>query len=288
MTVRSCQEGEARAIRPGPVRPVGKEVWRSSRLAEIGIAGDRAVGVLRSRAGWSAKRLLRVEPELLDLDATPQAMKRLILNDVERIARLLLIQRFCTRRIGRMILAARRLRGEPVRVLDVGAGRGALLLRLHDWAASRRVAVELYGVDRDPAAVAGARRAVRETGRRIDLRAGDARALPFESGSMDVVVTTLMLHHLPPGDAARVLHEIDRVAAVNLFAFDLRRDPAALAALWAFLRLGFFAAPTRHDSLLSLRKGYGADEVQELCRAAASDRLVVEKLPPAFFVVSRA
>jgi hypothetical protein len=84
-----------------------------------------------------------------------------------------------------------------------------------------------------------------------------------------------------------VLHELDRVAATNLFAFDLRRSLAALPALWALLRLGPFGAPTRHDSLVSLRKAYSVTEIAALCGAAGTRGLAVEKVTPAFYAVSR-
>src|SRR5262249_58848335 len=99
----------------------------------------------------------------------------------------------------------------------------------------QRIAVELTGVDNDPEAMALARRRAAEEGRRVELQAGDARDLDcFADAAIDVVVSTLTLHHLAPGDAARALAEIDRVAAVNFFVFDLRRTLVSLSAAWAF------------------------------------------------------
>jgi SAM-dependent methyltransferase len=188
-----------------------------------------------------------------------------------------------------MIIEARRTRrGKPVRVLDIGAGAGGLLFRLGDWAQRHRIPVELYGLDYEEKSVGVARRAAAEAGRRIDFRAGDARDLPFEPASMDVVITTFMLHHLPPGDVARVLHEMDRVAAVNFFAFDLRRNLPALPALWALLRLGGFEAPSRHDSIVSLRKGYTVEEIEALLASAGVDAAAVERIQPAFYAATRA
>jgi SAM-dependent methyltransferase len=257
-------------------------------LDRIGAAGEEAIRGLRDEAGWMDRQLLHRGPELLDREDTPASVKRAILGDVERLTKMLQLHRLWRWRVGKMIVEARRTRrGKPVRVLDVGAGGGGLLFRIGDWAQRRRIPVELHGIDQEERAIEGARRMAAEEGRRVELRTGDARALPYEAGAMDVVVTTFMLHHLPAGDVARVLHEIDRVAAVNFFAFDLRRNVPALPALWALLRVGGFDAPTRHDSIVSLRKGYTVEEIDALAKSAGIPSFTVERLPTAFYALTR-
>ncbi|HKA91493.1 MAG TPA: methyltransferase domain-containing protein, partial [Haliangiales bacterium] len=223
-------------------------------------------------------------------DTTPAGTKQRILADVERISRLLLLPPFWRRRITRMILEARRTRrGRPVRVLDIGAGGGGLLFRLEDWARAHRIPVELHGADYDADAVAAAQRRAGEEGRRVAFRAADARRLDdIADGGVDVAVTTFMLHHLSPGDVACVLHQLDRVAAVNFFAFDVRRSALAVPALWAFLRVGGFDAPTRHDAMASLRRAYTPAELAALLAAAGVANATVEAVPPAWVVVARA
>jgi SAM-dependent methyltransferase len=256
---------------------------------EIARRGEEAVRTLRADQNPLARWLLVDKPELLDLDDTPAAVKRRLLDDVERITRVLLLQRYWVHRLGKMILEARRTRrGKPVRILDVGAGGGALLFRVEDWARRRRIPVELLGIDSSAEAVEGAMRRVGEEGRRVELQVGDARAIDLEDGSVDVAVTTLMLHHLPPGDVAAVLAELDRVSAVNFLAFDLRRTLPGVPALWAFLRVGRFDAPTRHDAMVSLRKGYTTVELEALCKAGGIQNCAVTPIPPSFVAVARA
>src|SRR5262249_59424793 len=121
------------------------------------------------------------------------------------------------------------------------------------------MAVERAGVDSEPEATARVRRRAAEEGRRVEIHAGDARDLDrFADGAIDVVVSTLTLHHLAPGDAARALAEIDRVAAVNFFVFDLRRTLGSLSAAWAFLHLGGVDPAPPPDGPPSLRPGDSA------------------------------
>jgi SAM-dependent methyltransferase len=245
-----------------------------------------AIEALRGQAGL-VDRLLRVDgPELLDLAGTPAIIKQRILADVERISRYLGLYQLWVHRVGKMIVEARRTRrGKPVRVLDVGAGSGGLLFRIDDWARRRRIPVELFGIDSSEAAIASCERRAGEEGRRVELELGDARSIAVE---VDVTVNTFVLHHLTAGDVANALHEIDRVSAVNFFVFDLRRTLPALPALWALLHAARFDAPTRHDSVVSLRKGYTPDELTALLRAAGVVNFNVAPIPPAFVAVTRA
>ncbi|MGK5534090.1 class I SAM-dependent methyltransferase [Streptomyces sp. URMC 129] len=93
-------------------------------------------------------------------------------------------------------------------VLDVGTGPGRLLHEL----AGLRADLALTGIDVSPGMVEVGRRAARDRGLgdRVDLRVGDVAALPFPDGSVDVVVSTLSMHHWPDlgaaaGELARVL-----------------------------------------------------------------------------------
>jgi SAM-dependent methyltransferase len=258
-------------------------------LDDVAARGQAAVGALRAQAGLLDQLVRHAGPELLDLDTTPPEVKRRLLADVDRIVRLVQLSRLWTRQVGALVLEARRTRrGKPVRVLDVGAGAGGLLGRLDDWARRRRIAVELTGVD-GAEAVAAARRQAAEAGRHIDFLVADARRLDgLADDSVDVAVSTLMLHHLDPGDAARALAELDRVATVNFYAFDLRRSAGMVPATWALLRLAGFDAPTRHDGLMSLRRGYTLAEMEALVDAAGVAHGAVRPLGPAFLVATRA
>lgn len=257
---------------------------------DVAARGNAAVAALRDDAGAIDRLLLHPGPELLDLPSTPFEVKRRILADVDRITRLLQLHRIWTRRIGRMVIEARRTRrGKPVRVLDVGAGSGGLLFRLEDWARARRIPLELHGIDFEADAVATTQRRADEEGRRVQLGIGDARRLvDFADGSVDVAISTFMLHHLQPGDVAQTFAELDRVAAVNFFAFDVRRSLIAWPGFWALLRIAGFDAPSRHDSVVSLRRGYTTAEIAALLGSAAVTNARVAPLPPAFLVVTRA
>jgi ubiquinone/menaquinone biosynthesis C-methylase UbiE len=80
-------------------------------------------------------------------------------------------------------------------VLEVAVGTG---LNLPFYPAHAR----LTGMDLSPAMLARARSRAAELGREVDLREGDAQALPFADGSFDTVVCTLSLCAVPDERAA--------------------------------------------------------------------------------------
>jgi len=92
-------------------------------------------------------------------------------------------------------------------VLDVGCGQGLALEQLHR---QFRPAC-LLGLDADAKALTLARRRAREQGIAAELYLGDAQALPFASGSINLVFCHQTLHHLVHQDDA--LGEFCRVLA---------------------------------------------------------------------------
>jgi ubiquinone/menaquinone biosynthesis C-methylase UbiE len=94
------------------------------------------------------------------------------------------------------------------RVLDVGCGTGSLAI-----AAKRRVgrSGSVVGIDASPEMIARATHKAARTEPTVSFRIGVAEALPFSNGELDVVLSTLMLHHLPRKPRQVFLGEIRRV-----------------------------------------------------------------------------
>ncbi|ADG73290.1 Methyltransferase type 11 [Cellulomonas flavigena DSM 20109] len=93
------------------------------------------------------------------------------------------------------------------RVLEIGCGTGNLLLLAHGVAPG----VVTTGLDPDAAALARAARKARRRGTDVRLDLGYADALPYPDASVDVVLSSLMLHHLPEEVKVAALREARRV-----------------------------------------------------------------------------
>jgi len=93
------------------------------------------------------------------------------------------------------------------KVLDLGCGTGTLVLLLKRAQPDATV----VGIDGDPEVLQIARRKAALSGLEIVLDRGMAYALPYPDESFDVVLTSLVLHHLTREDKARALREVSRV-----------------------------------------------------------------------------
>ena len=92
-------------------------------------------------------------------------------------------------------------------VIDAGCGNGLVSRAIK----KQYVGVKLVGVDCDREAIALARHKARQSGLKISYVLGDLRSLPFGSDSADVVVCTLVMHHLSADVRKKALREFLRV-----------------------------------------------------------------------------
>jgi SAM-dependent methyltransferase len=160
------------------------------------------------------------------------------------------------------------LRGEDLRVLDVGTGNGAVARRLSAWAARRGGRWRTVGLDLHPQVIALAR-AAPEGAAPLPLVRADALRLPFADGSFDVALCTLTLHHFEDAAAARLVSELARVATRLVLVSDLERNaPAYLFARLFALTWWRRNALTRGDGPLSVLRSFTPDELREIGRDA--------------------
>jgi ubiquinone/menaquinone biosynthesis C-methylase UbiE len=107
------------------------------------------------------------------------------------------------------------LKGDE-RLLDIGCGRGAvLLMAAKHLPRGRAVGVDLWST-RDQSgnaeAVTRQNAALEDVAERVELHTGDMRQLPFADGSFDVVVSSLAIHNVPGAEErARALREAARM-----------------------------------------------------------------------------
>ena len=134
-------------------------------------------------------------------------------------------------------------------VLEVGCGTGEVAMRAKVRAGATGA---VAGIDPAPEMIAMAREKAAQAGLDIDYRVAAAEALPFVGGTFDVVVSSLMLHHLPEDLKPRALAEIRRVLKPGgrLVIVDFKQPTSRLgrlAPVWLLHR-----SVEQHSSLQNL------------------------------------
>jgi ubiquinone/menaquinone biosynthesis C-methylase UbiE len=99
------------------------------------------------------------------------------------------------------------LAADSGRALDLGCGTGTLLV----MGAGIHPGWRFTGIDPDVPILLMARRKLSRAGSAVGLQAASATALPYRDHCLDVVVSTLVLHHLTLEEKREALREVYRV-----------------------------------------------------------------------------
>jgi len=166
------------------------------------------------------------------------------------------------RRLRRTTVALAQVRpGE--RVLEVGCGTGDVALAAKALAGPNGA---VYGIDPSPEMIAVARAKAADQACAVDFQIGLIEALAFPDATFDVVLSSLMMHHLPDDLKRQGLAEIARVLKPGgrLLIVDFKRptDHVGLA-LTTLLRHGGLQTGVQDLSPLLQAAGFAGIEVGE-------------------------
>ena len=217
-------------------------------------------------------------PELMDGDCSYEDFRD-CLRSLETVNRWLLGYRPTLAWLERLP----RGRREPVHIVDVGCGGGDLLRQIAVWARRRGIAVQLTGIDLNPhAARAAAESTPKELG--ITWVTGDAMVYRLEK-PMDIVVSSLMTHHLEDEEIVALLRWMESTVLVGWFINDLER------AEWSSRLFGWvrWHRIVRHDGPVSFRRAFRTEDWVRLLAAAEVRReaVTVEHWRPGRLCVGR-
>ena len=203
-----------------------------------------------------------------DLDCDTYAR---ILRDLARVNRITLAAQPTLAFLARALPGATRFR-----LLDVGFGQGDMLRSIARWAKARGIAADLVGIDLNPNS-APAARAVTPREMRIDYRTGDYAAL---DGPFDLIVSSLVTHHMNHGQLVAFLRHMERVARRGWMVNDLHRHRLAYAGFPVLARAMGWHRIVREDGTLSIARSFRAPEWQALlAEAGIADARIERRFP---------
>jgi ubiquinone/menaquinone biosynthesis C-methylase UbiE len=152
-------------------------------------------------------------------------------------------------------------------VLDLGSGGCGIPIALARWARAKGVPLHLLALDRQERHLQWASRWVR-TWPEISLLQADAMSLPFAASSVDVVISSLFLHHFSEAALAELLPAWARIARRSVIMTDLVRHAIPYYFMQATSPIFARSALTRHDAAVSLRRAYTPAELRRIALAA--------------------
>lgn len=186
--------------------------------------------------------------EIMDDPAQSEAAFRTALRNLTWLTRVTLGYRPTLRFLDRVVETTG---ARSLSILDVGAGAGDMLRAIARWGERRGVALALTGCDLSP----WAERHAREEGTPGEWITGDVFALPAER-RFDIILCSLFTHHLPAPALVRFLRLIEAHATRGWLISDLHRHWLAWGGLWVLVRVTGMDPMVRHDSTVSVARGF--------------------------------
>ena len=201
--------------------------------------------------------------ERMDTDCTDAADYAACLRDLARVNTVTLARRPTLAWLDRAM--RRRRKGEAISVYDVAFGHGDMLRTIARWGRRRGRAVQLRGVDLNPAAAATARAA--SPGLTLDLATGDVLAT-VPAPAPDYIVSSLFTHHLTDDQVVAFLRWMERHARHGWFINDLHRHAVPFHGFRLLARAMRWHRFVQHDGAVSIARAFRRAEWQRLLAAA--------------------
>ncbi|MEO6986168.1 MAG: hypothetical protein ABI155_12565 [Paralcaligenes sp.] len=211
--------------------------------------------------------------------------------DLRRVNRLMGSASLISRAFQRHIKLASHSRGRrPLRIIEIGAGDGTLMLRLAQRFAACWPAVHLSLLDRQNVVSMATQNGFERLGwqvdvLRVDLHDWMASPVPKQ---WDIALANLFVHHFDSSQIAALFGTLAQCTDWFM-ACEPRRGPGPLFASRLLGLLGACAV-TREDAVLSVKAGFSGTELSELWPRPLSQWVVQEGAAGLFshtFIASR-
>ena len=173
----------------------------------------------------------------------------------------------------------------PVRVLDVACGDGAVAIELARRAALAQLPVTVCGYDISPTAIDLARKRATTAGVPVDFIVADAVHHPPRD-RFDIVVCSLFLHHLADNDAISLLNCMRELAGRMVVVNDLIRSRWGYIMTWCGIRLLSRSHVCHIDGPLSVRAAFTPTEILALAEQAGLTNSEVSRIWPERFLLT--
>ncbi len=197
------------------------------------------------------------EPELIDDFQEGEEQLKLVLNDINRVNRVLGGNNITINAVAQLIHENPR---ESYVIIDVGCADGSMLRELAIYFRKQSVKVELIGLDLNVDALNIAKKASTNYPE-IRFLNQDVLKLDKTDLNCDILITTLTLHHFTNEQLPGLLAQLAGLGAIGFVNNDLHRSPLAYYLFKLFSMFFLKTKTTKIDGLISISRGFKKQEL---------------------------
>jgi 2-polyprenyl-3-methyl-5-hydroxy-6-metoxy-1,4-benzoquinol methylase len=154
----------------------------------------------------------------------------------------------------------------PLTIMDIGCGRGELLRRIRGWAQSKKINIQLTGIDSDPRSKPAAERATP-----ADLHIYYQTKNILESGvtlKHNFIICSHVTHHFRKKELVQFLQWLDAHATSGWFIIDLHRHIIPYFFIKIILALIPVNAAVRNDGPVSVKRAFTRNDWRQALQEA--------------------
>lgn len=181
-------------------------------------------------------------------------------------------------------------------IVDVGSGGGDTLRTIARWADRKKLDWRFTGIDLNPHATRAAQEfsqtepsPARSSSSTGAIQWLTADVFSYEADDIDVVLSSLMTHHLSDSEIVRFITWMEKNARLGWFVNDLYRSRDSYHLFRLLSSVARWHRFVRHDGPVSIRRAFREADWQRLCitSGVSTKDVRIEKYFPARLCVSR-
>lgn len=149
----------------------------------------------------------------------------------------------------------------PISIADLGCGGGDILKLINAWGLSKKLILNLTGIDANPNIIAFAKN--NSIGfPKIRYEAVDIFSDDFKIKRFDIIIGTLFFHHFAPEELSSFLKQVKNQANIGIVINDIHRHWIAYYAIKFLTKLFSKSSMVKFDAPLSVLRAFKKKELK--------------------------
>jgi 2-polyprenyl-3-methyl-5-hydroxy-6-metoxy-1,4-benzoquinol methylase len=162
----------------------------------------------------------------------------------------------------------------PIKVVDLGCGRGDMLILIDRWSKENGYNLNLIGIDANQYVINAARKRL-DSFPYIELQAINILSQDFQKRKFDIVIGTLFYHHFTDEQLIAFFTQLKKQISVGFVINDIHRHSLAYYSI-KFLTLLFSrSAMVKYDAPLSVLRAFSRKELTNILQRAGIENFTI-------------